>query len=238
MGEVKKAPTGWDAMKLASGYGRFVAAVNSLLLVFLCLGTAPVAAQTVKIAMLGDSLTAGYGVAPAEALPVRLQAALQRRSRNVTILNHGVSGDTVAGGLSRVDWMLADKPDIVLVALGGNDALRGSDPAQAERNLDAIIAKLKQAGVTVWLAGMMAPRNFGPEYAQAFDGMYKRLADKHEVALYPFLLEGVAADPQYNQPDGIHPTPKGVEVLVEKMLPFVLENLDKHAASVRRPARP
>ena len=226
-------------MKFGSGYGRFVAAVNSLLLVFFAL--LPVSqAQTppLRIAMLGDSLTAGYGLAPAQALPVRLEAALQKGGRNVAFLNHGVSGDTTAGGLARIDWMLADKPDIVIVALGANDGLRGSDPAQAERNLDAIIARLKAANVTVWLAGMLAPRNFGPEYATAFDGMYKRLADKHGVPLYPFLLDGVAADPAFNQPDGIHPNARGVDVLVEKMLPFLTRNLDDHAASVRRPARP
>lgn len=226
-------------MTVATGYGRFVAAVNSLLVALLCLLPVTQAeAQTVKIAMLGDSLTAGYGLPPAQALPVRLEAALQRRARNVAILNHGVSGDTTAGGLARVDWMLADKPDIVLVALGGNDALRGSDPGQAERNLDAIVARLKAANVTVWLAGMMAPRNFGAHYTEAFDGMFKRLADKHGVPLYPFLLDGVAADPTFNQPDGIHPNAQGVDVLVDRLLPFVTKNLDDHAASVRRPARP
>jgi acyl-CoA thioesterase-1 len=235
--DVQETP-GTDAMKLASGYGCFVAAVNSLLIAFLWLFPTSAGAESVKIAVLGDSIAAGYGLAPELALPVRLQAALKARGRDVVILNHGVSGDTAAGGLARVDWMMADKPGIVWVALGGNDALRGSDPVQAERNLDAIIGKLKTANVTVWLAGMLAPRNFGPEYAQAFDGMYKRLADKHGVALYPFLLDGVAADLQLNQPDGIHPSARGVDVLVEKMLPFVIENLDKHAASVRRPARP
>ena len=225
-------------MKLASGYGCFVAAVNSLLIAFLWLFPTSAGAESVRIAVLGDSIAAGYGLAPELALPVRLQAALKARGRDVVILNHGVSGDTAAGGLARVDWMMADKPEIVWVALGGNDALRGSDPGQAERNLDAIIGKLKAANVTVWLAGMLAPRNFGPEYAQAFDGMYKRLADKHGVALYPFLLDGVAADQQLNHADGIHPSARGVDVLVEKMLPFVLENLDQHAASVRRPARP
>jgi acyl-CoA thioesterase-1 len=226
-------------MTVATGYGRFVAAVNSLLVAFLCLlPGAQAEGQTVRIAMLGDSLTAGYGLPPAQALPGRLEAALQRRAHNVAILNHGVSGDTTAGGLARIDWMLADKPDIVLVALGGNDALRGSDPGQAERNLDAIIAKLKAANVTVWLAGMMAPRNFGAQYTEAFDGMYKRLADKHGVPLYPFLLDGVAADPTFNQPDGIHPNARGVDVLVDRLLPFVTKNLDDHASSVRRPARP
>jgi acyl-CoA thioesterase-1 len=225
-------------MSLNTGYGRFAAAIN--LLVALLLGATIANAQTppIKLAILGDSLTAGYGLKPDQALPVRLQAALKAQGRDVTVLNHGVSGDTAAGGLARVDWMLGDKPDIVLVALGANDALRGSDPAQAERNLDEIITKLKATNVMVWLAGMLAPRNFGPEYAQSFDGMYKRLAAKHGVALYPFILDGVAQDPALNQADGLHPSAKGVDVIVERLLPFVTKNLDDHAASVRRPARP
>jgi acyl-CoA thioesterase-1 len=226
-------------MSVETGYGRFVAAVNSLLIAILCLA-APVHAQSEprKLALLGDSLSAGYGLAPAQALPAKLEAALKAKGQDVRVLNHGVSGDTAAGGLARVDWMLGDKPDIVLVELGANDALRGSDPGQAERNLDAIIVKLQAAKVTVWLAGMLAPRNYGAEYAQAFDGMYKRLADKHGVPLYPFFLDGVAAEAGLNQPDGIHPNARGVDVLVERMLPFVIRNLDDHAASVRRSARP
>ena len=229
-------------MSLAIGYGRFAAAVNSLLAVLL-LAVLPVLqahAQSapIKIAFLGDSLAAGFGVKPAESFPARLEVALKAQGRNVTVLNHGVSGDTTAGGLQRIDWMLADKPDIVMVELGANDALRATDPATTERNLDAIVAKLKEAGVTVWLAGMLAPRNYGPEYAKQFDGLYQRLADKHGVPLYAFFLDGVAQDPALNQGDGIHPNPKGVDVIVERILPFVTKNLDDHAASVRRPARP
>jgi acyl-CoA thioesterase I len=197
-------------------------------------------AQTtpLKLAILGDSLTAGYGVKPEQAFPVRLEAALRARGRNVTVLNHGVSGDTTAGGLERADWMLADKPDIVLIELGANDALRALDPATAERNLDALIAKLKAAGVGVWLAGMLAPRNFGPEYGRQFDALYKRLASKYDVPLYPFFLDGVARDPALNQGDGIHPNPRGVDLIVERILPFVTKNLDDHAAAVHRPPRP
>ena len=229
-------------MNLANGYGRFAAAVNSLLILLLCLltGMGQVHAQAAptRIAILGDSLAAGYGVKPAEAIPARLQAALKQEGRNVEILNHGVSGDTSAGGLDRIDWMMADKPDIVMVELGGNDALRAIDPATTERNLDAIVAKLKGAKVTVWLVGMLAPRNLGPQYAQSFDGIYKRIADKHGLPLYPFILEGVAQDPALNQADGIHPNPKGVDVVVKNLLPFVNSNLEDYAASVRRPARP
>ena len=197
-------------------------------------------AQTtpLKLAILGDSLTAGYGLKPEQAFPVRLEAALRAQGRNVTVLNHGVSGDTTAGGLERADWMLADKPDIVLIDLGANDALRALDPATAERNLDALIAKLKAAGVGVWLVGMLAPRNFGPEYGRQFDALYKRLASKYDVPLYPFFLDGVARDPALNQGDGIHPNPKGVDLIVERILPFVTKNLDDHAAAVHRPPRP
>ena len=234
-------------MKLQTRYGGFTAAVNSRMAAFLALvlclavatGAATVHAQTepVKLAILGDSLAAGYGLAPAQAFPTRLQAALKDKGRNVTVINHGVSGDTTAGGLERIDWMMADKPDIVMVELGGNDMLRALDPAATEKNLDAIIGKLKEAGATVWLVGMLAPRNFGPEYVKQFDGIFKKLADKHGVPLYPFFLDGVAQDPALNQPDGIHPNAKGVDVVVERILPFVTKNLDD-AASVRRPARP
>ena len=226
------------------GYGGFTAMVNSriaaLLALFLCLLAAPgLHAQTapIKLAVLGDSLAAGYGVKPDQAIPARLEAALKAAGRNVSVINHGVSGDTTAGGVERLDWMLADKPDIVMVELGGNDMLRALDPASTEKNLDAIIGKLKQAGTTVWLVGMLAPRNFGPEYVQQFDGLFKKLADKHGVPLYPFFLDGVAQDPALNQPDGIHPNAKGVDVIVERILPFVTKNLDD-ATSVRRPARP
>lgn len=236
-------------MKLQSGYGGFAAAVNSRIaaLLALMLGLvalsahaqiAPPPAAPVRLAILGDSLAAGYGLAPAQAFPTRLEAALKAQGRNVTVINHGVSGDTTAGGVERIDWMMGDKPDIVLVELGANDALRAIDPASTERNLDTIITKLKDAGVTVWLAGMLAPRNFGPEYAAQFDGIYKKLADKHGVPLYPFFLDGVAQDPALNQADGIHPNAKGVDVVVDRILPFVTGNLDKHAASVHRPARP
>lgn len=228
-------------MTVGKGYGRFWAAVNSLLVLLFCL-TVSAHAQTtpskdpVKIAMLGDSLTAGYGVHPNEAIPAQLEAALKAEGRNVTILNHGVSGDTTAGGLDRVDWMLGDKPDIVFVELGANDALRGIDPAITERNLTAIIEKLKKAGVTIWLAGMLAPRNYGPEYAKAFDAIYKKLADKYQLPLYPFILEGVAQEASLNQADGLHPNPEGVKVIVRHLLPFANKNLD--ASPVHRTSSP
>jgi acyl-CoA thioesterase-1 len=225
-------------MSLVIAYGRFAAMVNSLLLILLLgIGAAHAQNAPIKLAVLGDSLAAGFGVKPAESFPVRLEAALKAQGRNVTVLNHGVSGDTTAGGLDRIDWMLADKPDIVLVELGGNDALRGTDPAVTEKNLTAIVEKLKAAGVQVWLAGMYAPRNFGSEYATAFDGLYKRIADKYQLPLYPFILDGVAQDTALNQSDGIHPNPKGAQIVADKLLPFVTKNLDD-APPVHRPARP
>jgi acyl-CoA thioesterase-1 len=225
-------------MNLAIAYGRFAAAVNSLLLVLL-LVLSPAHAQNgpVKIAVLGDSLAAGYGIKPEQAFPIRLQDGLKAEGRAVTVLNQGVSGDTSAGGLERLDWMLADKPDIVLVELGGNDALRGIDPRTTEKNLSAIVEKLKAANVTVWLAGMMAPRNLGSDYVREFDGLYKRIADKYEVPLYPFILDGVAQDPALNQGDGIHPNPKGAQIVADRLLPFVIKNLDD-AAAVHRPSNP
>lgn len=239
-------------MKLQARYGGFAAAVNSPIAAFvaliLCLAaaaapatglaqTGQMGAEPVKLAILGDSLAAGYGLAPAQGFPNRLQAALKDKGRTVTVINHGVAGDTTMGGLERIDWMMADKPDIVLVELGSNDMLRALDPTATERTLDAIVTKLKAAGVTVWVAGMLAPRNLGPEYAQRFDSLFKKVAEKHGVPLYPFFLDGVAQDPALNQPDGIHPNAKGVDVIVERILPFVTKNLDD-AAPVRRPARP
>jgi acyl-CoA thioesterase-1 len=225
-------------MRFAFAYGRFAALVNSLLLVILLVsGSANAQSAPLKIAVLGDSLAAGYGVTPEQAFPVRLEAALKAHGRKVTILNQGVSGDTTAGGLDRIDWMLADKPDIVLVELGGNDALRGLDPATTEKNLAAIVEKLQAAHVTVWLAGMMAPRNLGSDYVTAFDGLYKRIADKYKVPLYPFILDGVAQDPALNQADGLHPNPKGAQIVADRLLPFVTKNLDD-AQAVHRSSHP
>ena len=189
-------------------------------------GLGAAAAQPVRLLALGDSLTAGYGLAPAEGFTARLEAALGARGREVKVINAGVSGDTTAGGLARIDWALGDRPDAALVALGANDALRGLDPAEAERNLDAILARLAKAGVPTLLVGMMAPPNLGRDYGAAFDGIYARLAERHGVPLYPFFLDGVAADAALNQPDGIHPNARGVAVMVERILPAVERLLD------------
>lgn len=171
--------------------------------------------------MLGDSLTAGYGLPVADALPTRLQARLEEQGLAVRIRNAGVSGDTTAGGRARLAWSLAEQPDAVIVALGGNDGLRGIDPAETRANLDAILTELDRRGVKALLAGMVAPPNLGRDYGRAFDRVFPALAEKHGVAFYPFLLAGVAARPRLNQPDGIHPNAEGVAVIVERLAPHV-----------------
>ena len=201
---------------------RFNAALAALALAaFWAAGAGPTIAAPIRLMALGDSLTAGFGLPAEDGFPAQLQRALQKRGRDVVILNAGVSGDTSAGGLARLDWALADKPAMALVALGANDALRGIDPARTFENLDRLLARLKAAGIPSLLVGMLAPPNLGREYGQAFNAIYPRLADKHGVPLYPFFLDGVAAEPQLNQPDGIHPNAAGVGVLVERMLPAV-----------------
>ena len=185
------------------------------------------AAEPVKLLALGDSLTAGYGLPSNEGFTARLEAALRAAGRDVRVVNGGVSGDTTAGGLARLDWALADRPDAAMVALGANDALRGLPPAEAERNLDAILTQLAAARIPVLLVGMRAPPNLGRDYAAAFDGIYARLAAKHGVALYPFFLDGVAAQRELNQQDGIHPDARGVAAMVERILPAVAALLDQ-----------
>ncbi len=200
-------------------------------LALLALTAAGAAAAPVTILALGDSLTAGLGVGPAEAFPVRLEAALQAKGHDVKVINAGVSGDTAADGAARLDWALAEPVNAVIVELGANDALRGLPVAQAEQALDRLLAALAAKKLPVLLAGMRAPPNMGPEYQAAFDGMYQRLAAKHGVLLYPFFLDGVAADPKLNQGDGMHPSPAGVDVIVARMLPSVEQLLGKAAGN-------
>ena len=164
-----------------------------------------------------------------DTFPEQLEVALTSEGYAVRVLNSGNSGDTTAAGLARVDWALADEPDLAIVELGANDALRGLDPAVTYENLDAILAKFSEAGVAVLLAGMLAPRNLGNDYAEEFDSVFPRLAEKHQVPLYPFFLDGVALDPALNQRDAIHPNAKGVAVIVERILPHVKHLIDSHA---------
>jgi acyl-CoA thioesterase I len=181
----------------------------------------PAAAHVPIILDLGDSLTAGYGLAPDQAFPARLEASLHRQGIEARVVNGGVSGDTTAGGLARLDWALADNPDLVILALGANDALRGIDPATVRVNLDKMIQKIEASGAKVLLLGMLAPPNWGEEYERAFDRIFPELARAHNVPLYSFFLEGVAMKPELNQPDGIHPNERGVAVLVDRIAPVV-----------------
>lgn len=193
----------------------------------LCLWMLPLAAlaaeegEEFRILVLGDSLSAGYGLAAAEAFPAQLERALRERGQQVRVINAGVSGDTTAGGLARLDWALAERPQLVILQLGANDALRGLDPALARANLDAILTRLKRDGIRVLLTGMRAPRNLGPGYYNKFDPIYSELAKKHQVPLDPFFLEGVALRPELNLADGLHPNPKGIAVIVKRVLPQV-----------------
>jgi acyl-CoA thioesterase-1 len=188
-------------------------------------GTAA-AREPVRILALGDSLTAGYGLPQSAGFTEQLQKALRDRGHAVTIINAGVSGDTTAGGLARLDWALADRPDAAIVELGANDMLRGLDPAAAKANLDAILKRMKDRGIPVLLTGMYASPGLGRAYGEAFNGMYPELAKKYAVPLYPFFLDGVATDAALNQGDGIHPNAAGVAVIVERILPHVVRLIE------------
>ena len=200
---------------------------------FLFAGLRPAAAQPapLKLVILGDSITAGYGLPEAEAWPVKLQAALQAAGEPVRVIGAGVSGDTTAGGKSRLDWALADNPDAVIVALGGNDGLRGLPPATSQANLEDILSRLKGKNIPVLLAGMLAPPNLGADYGRDFAAIFQNLSKTHpEAVFYPFLLDGVAGEEKLNQPDRIHPSPAGVAVMVERMMPSVQALLGKARA--------
>lgn len=175
-----------------------------------------------RLVVLGDSLTSGYGLPQDQAFPVRLAAWLRENGLDVPVINAGVSGDTSAGGLARLEWAVGTPPAThAIVALGANDGLRGLSPAALEQNIDRIVERLKVKGVKVLVAGMYAPRNYGRDYAAEFDAAFARVASRHNVPLYPFFLEGVAAEPTLNQGDGIHPNARGVEVMVSRIGPHV-----------------
>jgi acyl-CoA thioesterase-1 len=181
------------------------------------------AAQPVKIVALGDSLTAGLGLPAEAAFPAKLDEALKRKGIPATVANAGVSGDTATGGLERLDWSVPDGTDAVILELGANDMLRGVDPKVTRKALDAIVTKLQARHVAILLCGMKAAPNMGADYVREFDAIYPALASTHGVVFYPFFLEGVAADRSLNQPDGLHPTAAGVDVIVERILPKVEE---------------
>jgi len=175
----------------------------------------------IRLLVLGDSLSAGYGLSAGEAFPARLEGALRAKGHNVNVIAAGVSGDTSAGGRARLDWSLADNPHAAIVELGANDGLRGIDPAATAENLSAILKALKDRGTPTLLAGMLAPPNLGGAYGKEFNALFPRIAAAHGAALYPFFLDGVAAEAALNQADGMHPNAKGVRVIVARILPAV-----------------
>ena len=182
----------------------------------------------IRLLMLGDSITAGFGLARSEGPPARIQALLRERGRNVRVIDAGVSGDTSAGGRARIEWALADRPHAAIVALGGNDGLRGLTPAQMRANLTAILDALARRNIPALLAGMIAPPNLGADYGREFTAVFTDLArDRPDLVFYPFLLDGVAGEPRLNQPDRIHPTAEGVDVIARRMLPFIETLLDR-----------
>ncbi|OYW55781.1 MAG: arylesterase [Hyphomicrobium sp. 32-62-53] len=197
----------------------------------------PAEAKTpVKLVAFGDSLTAGYMLKPDESFPAQLAKALAAKGYAVDVTNAGVSGDTTAAGLERFDWAIPEGTEAVILELGANDALRGQSPADAKANLDTIITKLKERNIAVLLTGMLAPTNWGADYARDFDGMYRDLAAKHGLLLYPFFLEGVALDKSLNLDDGLHPNGKGVAKIVQGIMPQVedlLRQVETKRASVQ-----
>jgi acyl-CoA thioesterase I len=197
----------------------FQFAVIALCAVFSFSGEA--LARTIQLVGLGDSLMAGYMLPPGDGFPAKLQAALKAKGIDAAISDAGVSGDTSSGGLSRVDWSVPDSTDGVILELGANDALRGIAPEETEKNLDAIIGKLKARNIPVFVAGMLAPPNMGGDYAARFNPIYKRLSDKYQLPLYPFFLDGVAAQPKLQLEDGMHPNPEGVDIMVQRILPAI-----------------
>lgn len=224
----------WRGADLPARNGRVLSRVNGWVAVSAVTATLIAvtananASEPFVLLALGDSLVAGFGLPDQDGFTSVLERELQEAGYDVTVINAGVSGDTTAGGVARLDWALADDPDAVLVELGANDMLRGLDPVAARANLDAILARLQQDDIPTLLAGMLASPNWGSEYQAAFDGMYPDLAALYDVPLYPFFLDGVAADADLNQPDGIHPNRDGVEVIVGNMLPYVISLIDNH----------
>jgi len=202
--------------------GKFLAVTSGILMFAASLVAAPSArADMPRLLVLGDSLVAGYGLPPGQSFPDQLQLDLAATGRQVSVINAGVSGDTTAGGLARLDWSLADNPDAVIIVLGGNDMLRGLSPRGTRDNLNAIISRLRGRGIEVLLAGMMAPRNMGADYVSSFDAIYPTLATSHDIEFYPFFLDGVALDPELNLDDGLHPNQRGIAEISRRILPAV-----------------
>ncbi len=209
--------------------------LHFIVMVALFAGSSSAKAQekAINLVGFGDSLMAGYQLAPSESYTAQLEAALKAKGHNVTITNAGVSGDTTSGGLSRIDWSVPDGTVGVILELGANDALRGIAPEQSEKNLDAMLTRLKERGIPVLLAGILAPPNMGGDYAEKFNPIYKRLAEKHAVPLYPFFLDGVTTVAGMQLEDGMHPNARGVAVMVERSLPMVESFLGEIASGIK-----
>ena len=207
---------------------RRVSLVALLVAILLCAAALPKSEakeQEMVIVALGDSLTAGLGLPQSESFPEKLEATLKAQGRNVTMVNAGVSGDTVSAALDRLDWALPPNTSAVIVELGGNDALQGLPPAEIETSLAKIIERVKAKGLPVLIAGIESPRNMGKDYVDQFHAIYRDLAERYGALLYPFFLDGVALDPGLMQEDGIHPNAKGVDRIVQGILPKVDELL-------------
>ncbi len=200
-----------------------------ILFLGICGAISSARAEPFRIVGFGDSLMAGFGLGPDQGFTDKLAAALRAKGRDVTVANAGVSGDTTSGGLARLDWSVPDGTQLVILELGANDMLRGVSPDITQKNLDDMLAKLKQRKIAVLLAGMRAAPNLGPDYQKAFDAIFPGLAGKYGVTLYPFFLDGVAGQPALQLEDGMHPNPQGVEQMVERILPTV----EKAIASVQ-----
>jgi acyl-CoA thioesterase-1 len=188
-------------------------------------------ARPTQIVAFGDSLTAGLGLPASQAFPARLEAWLRQQGLDVFIINAGVSGDTTTDGLARIEWSLATKPDIVILALGANDAMRGTSPLIVRDNLEKMIDKIQASGAKLLLLGMLAPANWGADYEREFDAIFPNLAKAHGLPLYPFFLEGVAMNPNLNQPDGLHPNEHGVALMVEHVAPLVAKMIGDATAA-------
>jgi acyl-CoA thioesterase-1 len=198
------------------------AMIGLVFLIFTILaGNPPAQARPIRLLVLGDSLVAGYGLAAPDAFLAQLADALRASGHDVTLLDGGVSGDTSAGGLARLDWALGDGADAAIVELGANDGLRGIDPRDTEANLTAILDRLRAKGIKVLLTGMYAPPNLGPDYDAAYRAVFDRLSKRPGLLYDPFFLAGVAGDAALNQADHIHPNPKGVKIVVARLLPLV-----------------
>jgi acyl-CoA thioesterase-1 len=208
--------------------GRWAVALAVGLVLHAVAAAQPSASQPrpIELVVVGDSLSAGLGLAVADTFPAQLERALAARGRSVKVINAGVSGDTASEGLARLDWSVGPETDAVIVELGANDALRGTNPAVTRAALTGMLARLRERGLPVLLAGMLAPRNMGAPFAAAFDPIYADLAAQFGMPLYPFFLDGVATNPELTQSDGMHPNAAGVRVIVERILPAVEALLD------------